>query len=68
MEPQEVDCWHWQVATPSPRIKRKKRKRKGKKIKVNAYVLENCGNYALAGDWTMISSYMAHKVLATMHA
>jgi len=34
--------------------------------RVNAYMLENCGNYALAGDWKMISSYMAHKVLATV--
>ena len=29
-------------------------------------MLENCGNYALAVDWKMISSYVAHKVLATV--
>ena len=34
--------------------------------RVNAYMLENCGNYALAVDWKMISSYMAHKMLATV--
>lgn len=39
---------------------------KKEKKRVNAYMLENCGNYALAVDWKMISSYMAHKVLATV--